>query len=640
MRRFIGVVMSTGVVLGVGIATTGAQAGAAPRPVAPAEHKARLHAPTAAAELRVSPADAAEVGPRVGARPGSVRVVSASEEVRAGDTPLVVGMTWGSAQDDLVVQYRTRTAPDAAWSAWEDTTHDDGHGPDPGTKEAAHQRSGSDPVAVGSGTSVQVRALGLAGRTVPGLSMDVIDPGQSPADATVGTATPGSAGAVATRPVIYTRAQWGADESLRNGGPDYAGVQAAVVHHTVNSNTYRSSDVPALIRGIYAFHVKSRGWSDIGYNFLIDRFGRIWEGRYGGTTRAVVGAQAKGANSWSFGAATIGDFSASAVPSAVVSAYTRLVAWKAQIHQFDPAKPANIAGTVKRGVNGHRDINQTGCPGDYLYRYVPTIAAGASPSVRSLPSLTVDRDVDNNGDNDVIATNARNDLLLYHAEGSQMQPARTISSGGWVGVDLTVNVGDWNGDRAPDVIARMASTGRLRLYAGNGTGGLRSGVDIGTGWQTMRTIVGVGDLDRDGANDLVAVDAVGALRLYPGNGRGGFRTPVVIGSGWQNIRLVVGVGDWTGDGRPDILGVTNTGAALVYKGTGTGRVSGSVSLGTGWDRWRSVTAVGDATNDTRVDVLAVDGSGAASIIASTATAGVVRTVGQTRSFAGVEAFSG
>ena len=429
MRRLVAVVMSTGVVFGLGVAATGSSAGAAPRPVPPAEHRARLHQPTTGAEAAISAADAASFRSRGAARSTSLRVVTASQEVRAGDTPLVVGMTWAGDQADLMVQYRTRTSPTAAWSGWQSTTGDEGDGPDPGTKEAANNRPGSAPVAVGSGTSVQVRALGLADENVSGIAMDVIDPGKSPADATVGTATPGAAGAVATRPVIYTRAQWGADESLRKGTPAYAGVQAAIVHHTVNSNSYSASDVPALMRGIYAFHVNSRGWNDIGYNFFIDRFGRIWEGRYGGTTRAVVGAQARGANSWSFGAATIGDFSSSAVPSAVVSAYSRLVAWKAQIHQFDPGRPSNIAGTIKRGVNGHRDINQTACPGN-LYQYVPTIAAAASAKVRSLPSLTVDHDIDNNGDNDVIATNAQQDLLLLHAEGGQLQAPRTISSGG------------------------------------------------------------------------------------------------------------------------------------------------------------------------------------------------------------------
>ncbi|MEK8227997.1 hypothetical protein NKG05_20780 [Oerskovia sp. M15] len=71
-------------------------------------------------------------------------------------------------------------------------------------------------------------------------------------------------------------------------------MKGAVVHHTAGNNGYASSDVPTIIRGIYSYHVLSRGWPDIGYNFLVDRFGRIWEGRAGGIDRAIVGAHAAG----------------------------------------------------------------------------------------------------------------------------------------------------------------------------------------------------------------------------------------------------------------------------------------------------------------------------------------------------------
>ena len=102
-------------------------------------------------------------------------------------------------------------------------------------------------------------------------------------------------------PPIVTRAGWGADEALRSGAPLYGVVRCAFVHHTVNGNTYSRSQAPALVRGIYYYPRRSNGWRDIGYNFLIDRFGTIYEGRYGGVAKAVIGAQVLGFNSMSTG---------------------------------------------------------------------------------------------------------------------------------------------------------------------------------------------------------------------------------------------------------------------------------------------------------------------------------------------------
>ena len=76
--------------------------------------------------------------------------------------------------------------------------------------------------------------------------------------------------------------------------PSYGRIQVGFVHHTVDTNSYVASDVPAMIRGIYAYHAQTLGWGDIGYNFLIDRFGRTWEGRLGGMDRPGVGGKTYG----------------------------------------------------------------------------------------------------------------------------------------------------------------------------------------------------------------------------------------------------------------------------------------------------------------------------------------------------------
>jgi hypothetical protein len=131
--------------------------------------------------------------------------------------------------------------------------------------------------------------------------------------------------------------------------------------------------------------VQSRGWNDIGYNFLIDRFGTIWEGRYGGMDRPVVGAQTLNHNAYSFGASAIGNFDVVAAPSAVAAAFTRLIAWKAQVHRFNPAGSATMGGHTLAAVSGHRDAFATICPGRYLYAKLPAIRSGAATLAQSLP---------------------------------------------------------------------------------------------------------------------------------------------------------------------------------------------------------------------------------------------------------------
>ena len=161
--------------------------------------------------------------------------------------------------------------------------------------------------------------------------------------------------------------------------PDYGTVKAGFIHHTVNANNYTSSQVPALLRGIYAYHTQSRGWRDIGYNYLVDRFGRIWEGRYGGVDRAVVGAHTLGYNEVSFAMSAIGNFDVARRPQAVLNAYARLFAWKLSLYNIRADNPrVYVKNRYLRAINGHRDVGQTACPGRYLYAKLPYIRTAAA----------------------------------------------------------------------------------------------------------------------------------------------------------------------------------------------------------------------------------------------------------------------
>jgi hypothetical protein len=313
--------------------------------------------------------------------PPSVRTLSAPAATVRFST---VGATWDRGALGHV-EVRTRSA--GQWTGWTALEAAD-YGPDSGTADAA-RGSGqvvSGPLWVGGSDAYQTRSVGGA---VSGLQIVVVDPGTSAADADpTGTATgAGVARAAAAKPAVYTRGQWGADESLRsfNGSgcatPDYSStVKVGFVHHTDGANDYTSAEVPAVIRGIYAYHVKTNGWCDIGYNFLVDRFGRVWEGRYGGVDRPVIGAHTGGHNQNSFGTSLLGTYTSVQPSPAMVTALQGLMAWKLAMHYADPNGTAQLtsagggtsrypAGTTTTFdvISGHRDAGFTACPGNAAY---------------------------------------------------------------------------------------------------------------------------------------------------------------------------------------------------------------------------------------------------------------------------------
>jgi peptidoglycan hydrolase-like protein with peptidoglycan-binding domain len=170
---------------------------------------------------------------------------------------------------------------------------------------------------------------------------------------------------------------------MRRKAPAYGRVLLGFVHHTDSSNSYSASSVPAMIRGMYAYHVRSLGWNDIGYNFLVDRFGRTWEGRYGGVTKAVVGAQTMNYNAVSTGVSAIGNFQNRAVPAVMTTAFQRILAWKLSLHRVPTTGRVLANGKYFQRISGHRDGFPTACPGRYLYAKLPTIRAGAAAFARA-----------------------------------------------------------------------------------------------------------------------------------------------------------------------------------------------------------------------------------------------------------------
>ncbi|WPR52936.1 peptidoglycan recognition protein [Streptomyces sp. S399] len=184
---------------------------------------------------------------------------------------------------------------------------------------------------------------------------------------------------VGPRPKIVTRKGWGADESLRDKSFAYTGtVKAAFVHHSATGNNYTCAEAPSVIRGIYRYHTKSSGWRDLGYNFMVDKCGTVYEGRAGGVDKAVLGAHTLGFNGNSTGIAVLGSFSSAKPPKAAVDAVAKLTAWKLGLSGANPKGKVTLtsggSNLYAKGrkvslhvISGHRDGYSTECPGTRLY---------------------------------------------------------------------------------------------------------------------------------------------------------------------------------------------------------------------------------------------------------------------------------
>jgi hypothetical protein len=194
-------------------------------------------------------------------------------------------------------------------------------------------------------------------------------------------------------------------------------------------------------------------------------------------------------------------------------------------------------------------------------------------------------DVNGDGPLDVVAREgATGYLWLYRGDGHGGWLPRLRVGTGWTAVNALVGPGDFTGDQRVDLLARRVSTGDLWLYAGNGRGGWEPAVRVGTGWNVFSSLVGPGDLDGDGAADVLARRAsTGDLWLYPGNGRGGWKTPVRIGTGWNGMTAVMSPGDLDGDRVPDVVARDRTGLLWLYPRTASGTWRPRVRIGTGWN---------------------------------------------------------
>ncbi|OJF14942.1 N-acetylmuramoyl-L-alanine amidase [Couchioplanes caeruleus] len=345
----------------------------------------------------------------------------------------LLGVTWTDSARavDGTIEVRTRSAGTKAWSGWHALDADGLRGP-----ETRKGRGATEPLWVGPSDGVAARIRGRAGTSpLPaGLRLDLIDPGSpSPSSSSGGQGggfavdpapsgpvpslpapslpVPGPSGSVpsssvpapavraaaVTLPSYVSRSGWGADESIVDAPPVIApAVKVVFVHHTADAAPSDCAKSAAHIRAIHTYHTKSLDWGDIGYNFLVDRCGTLFEGRAGGVDKAVVGAQTYGFNTGSSGVAVLGTYINGGVPEVTRRVLSQLAAAKLTAYGFDPAGTATMTSGVDGGkfprgtvvtfnrISGHRDGYATQCPGDALYAQLPLIRAEATDRVLGL----------------------------------------------------------------------------------------------------------------------------------------------------------------------------------------------------------------------------------------------------------------
>ncbi|MEV3991395.1 N-acetylmuramoyl-L-alanine amidase [Streptomyces sp. NPDC049837] len=305
----------------------------------------------------------------------------------------MLGVTWADPRAQLggTAEVRTRDSATGVWSGWRELELDvrtPEVGPD---AENGGVRAGTQPLWTGPSDGVQVRVTGQHGRLsrLPdGLRVELVNPDETKATA----ASSGVTGvSTAPQPTVIPRSGWGADESLVKNPPTYTtDTKAVFTHHTAGTNDYTCAQSPDIIRAIFLYHVQSQGWNDIGYHFLVDKCGTVFEGRAGGIDKPVLGAQTYGFNTDTSGVAVLGNYNDAISTPSVREAVAAVAAWKLGLYGYDAAGTVVLTAAADNGkytkgqkvtlnrISGHRDGYPTECPGNTLYADLPAIRTLAS----------------------------------------------------------------------------------------------------------------------------------------------------------------------------------------------------------------------------------------------------------------------
>lgn len=172
------------------------------------------------------------------------------------------------------------------------------------------------------------------------------------------------------KPQIVSRSEWGA--RAPRGRYSSHSIQRLIVHHSSapNASQYQGA---ATVRGIQRFHIVDRGWTDVGYHFLIGPDGVIYQGR----PETKRGAHCT-PNSGKVGICMIGNFQGTdELTEEAEASLVDLLAWLTSNYK--------VAGMDH--IQGHRDWNSTNCPGDSLYQKLPSLRTKVKAKLEGEPAL-------------------------------------------------------------------------------------------------------------------------------------------------------------------------------------------------------------------------------------------------------------
>jgi hypothetical protein len=434
------------------------------------------------------------------------------------------------------------------WTPWFEVPFASGEAPDAPSGVAASEVRQSEMVWLGEADAYEVDAPS------PTRSVDVHE---VVVEGTTRSLQLSEVAGAAGAPSILSRASWGARPPRRTPGTT-ADLKIAIVHHTVTGNSYTAAQVPQILRSVQAYHLDARGFDDIAYNFVVDRFGRIWEGRAGGTTNVVVGGHSQGFNTGAVGVVALGDFRTASVTTAMFESIARVIAWKLALHRVDPRStvPFTSAGSSKypagttvtlRRVVGHGDVQATSCPGTKLIARLPALRTRVAELVPSyqagLGPLLLGPDV--TGDQ-------LTDPFEYRTGGGADVQWRATASGRFAKAGIPVSrayrpaTGDFDGNGFDDILWHGTGSAADWIWWFGPGGRTQQALSIRGSYVPI-----VNDFDGDGTDDIFwyATGLAGDNVWYSRTDRQHRSVPL-------DEDLITGVpltGDFNGDGRADVF---------------------------------------------------------------------------------------